>query len=81
MESIGCSLSSLSLAPFRAKSFSVQEMLFGPCRRPSLPILHASVAQSFPELRKSTSIAASGTLMANSVPVCCSFCFFRLFMC
>ncbi|KGN64903.1 CBS domain-containing protein CBSX1, chloroplastic [Cucumis sativus] len=68
MESIGCSLSSLSLAPFRAKSFSVQEMLFGPCRRPSLPILHASVAQSFPELRKSTSIAASGTLMANSVP-------------
>ncbi|XP_038895655.1 CBS domain-containing protein CBSX1, chloroplastic-like [Benincasa hispida] len=68
MESIGCSLSSLSLAQFRAKSFSVQELLFGSYRRPPSPILHASVAQSFPELRRSTSLAANGTLMANSVP-------------
>lgn len=85
MESIGCSLSSLSLAQFRANGFSVQELLFGPRRRPPSPLVHASVAQSFPassrfsELRKSTSVAASGTLMANSVPVCCSvlncFCF------
>lgn len=69
MESIGCSLSSLSLVQFRANSFSVQELLFGPCRRPPpSPIVHASVTQSFPELRKSTSLAACGTLMANSVP-------------
>lgn len=62
------SLSSLSLPQSRAKSFSVQELLFGPRRRHPSPILHASVAQSFPELRKFTSLAASGTLMANSVP-------------
>ncbi|XP_023007339.1 CBS domain-containing protein CBSX1, chloroplastic-like [Cucurbita maxima] len=74
MESIGCSLSSLSLAQFRATSFSVQELLFEPCRRPSSPIVHASVSRSFSTscrftgLRKSTSIAANGTLMANSVP-------------
>ncbi|TYK10614.1 CBS domain-containing protein CBSX1 [Cucumis melo var. makuwa] len=71
MESIVCSLSSLSLAHLRAKSFSVQEMLFGPCRRLSLPILHASVAQSFPELRKSTSLAASGV---GKWKVVCSYC-------
>ncbi|KAG6571273.1 CBS domain-containing protein CBSX1, chloroplastic, partial [Cucurbita argyrosperma subsp. sororia] len=74
MESIGCSFTSLSLPQFRANSFSIQELLFGPRRRPQSPIVHASVSQSFPassrfpEQRNCTSLSASGTLMANSAP-------------